>query len=120
MEPNIIPSCTHCLDARSLHSPIALAELVASVQVVATLIPGTITCVEVAIRLHVVGTPQLDVRRLVLLRRLPGLCSRNGNDLLDTVHLCALVLPPIHVQHSDTRLKADDGLNQVRLAAKEE
>jgi hypothetical protein len=49
--------CTLCLDVRLLHSPVALAEIVAAVQVFATFAPETVARVEVAVRLYVVEAP---------------------------------------------------------------
>lgn len=60
-ETNPLSLCTLCLDVRLLHSPIALAELVASVQVFATFTPETVAGVEVGVRLHVVEVPHLYV-----------------------------------------------------------
>jgi hypothetical protein len=116
--------CTLCLDVRLLHSPVALAELVASVQVFATFAPETVACVEVAVRLHVVEAPHLHVRRLVLLRRLPGVCPRKRaarrDHLLDTVYLFALVLLPVNVHAGGTDGGSGAGSGNVCLAALEE
>jgi hypothetical protein len=93
--------------------------------VFATFAPKTVTYVEVAVRLYIVEALYLYMRRLVLLRRLLGVCPRERTArrdyLLDIVHLFTLVLfsVNVHTGSADSRSSASSG-NVCLATLKEE